>query len=73
MAMTARTRPGSDRAGGKLTVADICRDLGISPRTFYEWRAKGKAPKCIPLPNGALRVEPTEYRRWLDALAKGAA
>ena len=29
-----------------------CADLGISRRTFYEWRAKGTAPRCISLPNG---------------------
>jgi predicted DNA-binding transcriptional regulator AlpA len=57
----------------KLTVAYICADLDISRRTFYEWRAKGKAPACIHLPNGELRVERSEYRRWLDELATGAA
>ena len=51
----------------KLTVDDICTDLDISRRTFYEWRAKGTAPKCIKLPNGELRIYHTEYRRWLDA------
>jgi excisionase family DNA binding protein len=44
------------RAGEKLTIAQICADLAISRRTFYEWRAKGRAPKCIRLPNGALRL-----------------
>ncbi len=39
------TRP----AGDKLTVADICADLGISRRLLDECRAKGKAPQCIPL------------------------
>lgn len=58
---------------GKLTVAYICADLEISRRTFYEWRAKGKAPACIPLPNGELRIERSEYRRWLNELAEGAA
>lgn len=57
----------SSRSRDKLTVAEICADLGISRRTFYEWRAKGTAPKCIPLPNGALRVRRAEYERWLEA------
>jgi hypothetical protein len=43
----------SRRAGDKITVADVCADLGISRRPFDEWWAKGKAPRCIPLPNGA--------------------
>ena len=50
-----------------LTIAEICTDLGISRRTFYEWRAKRKAPRCISLPNGSLRVRRTEYQRWLEA------
>ena len=29
----------SSRSRDKLTVAEICADLGISRRTFYEWRA----------------------------------
>ena len=55
------------RPGDKLTIAQICADLAISRRTFYEWRAKGRAPKCIRLPNGALRIRRSEYQRWLDA------
>lgn len=56
----------SSRSRDKLTIAEICDDLGISRRTFYEWRAKGTAPKCIPLPNGELRVRCAEYERWLQ-------
>ena len=50
----------------------ICADLGVSRRTFYEWRAKGRAPRCIALPNGALRVRRAEYERWLSS-REGAA
>jgi len=60
------------RGQPKLTVADICADLGISRRTFYEWRAKGTAPECIPLPNGELRIDPADYDKWL-ASRKDAA
>ena len=49
-----------------------CADLGISRRTFYEWRAKGLAPKCISLPNGTLRVRRSEYHRWLAAREEAA-
>jgi excisionase family DNA binding protein len=31
-----------------ISVAEICEALGISRRTFYEWRAKGRAPECFP-------------------------
>jgi predicted DNA-binding transcriptional regulator AlpA len=39
--------------------------LGESLR--YDWRAKQKAPRCITLPNGSLRIRRTELDRWLDA------
>jgi predicted DNA-binding transcriptional regulator AlpA len=60
--------PASDlsRSRDKLTVDEICADLHISRRTFYEWRAKGTAPKCSKLPNGELRVRRAEYERWLE-------
>jgi predicted DNA-binding transcriptional regulator AlpA len=56
----------------KLTIAEVCADLGISRRTFYEWRAKNRAPKCIALPNGSLRIRQSEYQRWLSAHEEAA-
>lgn len=50
-----------------LTVNEICADLGISRRTFAEWRAKRRAPRCIKLPNGSLRIRRAEYLRWLES------
>lgn len=63
---TPRSRAAARTARGTLTIAEICEDLGISRRTFYEWRAKRKAPHCISLPNGSLRVRRAEYQRWLQ-------
>ena len=62
----------SARSSNKLTVDDICDDLGISRRTFYEWRAKGKAPECTQLPNGELRCTRDEYDRWYASLGEVA-
>ena len=56
----------------ELTIAEVCADLGISRRTFYEWRAKNRAPKCIALPNGSLRIRRSEYQRWLAAHEEAA-
>ena len=56
----------------KLTIAEVCADLGISRRTFYEWRAKSRAPRCITLPNGSLRVRRSEYQRWLASCEEAA-
>jgi excisionase family DNA binding protein len=60
---TARTR---------LTIADVCADLGVSRSTFYEWRAKGRSPRCIKLPNGDIRINRAEYERWLATLEEAA-
>jgi excisionase family DNA binding protein len=56
----------------KLTIAEVCADLGISRRTFYEWRMKNRAPKCITLPNGSLRIRRSEYQRWLASREEAA-
>lgn len=52
----------------KLTIQYICNDLGIARSTFYEWRAKGRGPKCIRLPNGDIRVRRRHYEAWLAEL-----
>ncbi len=48
-----------------LTIADVCEDLGISRSTFYDWRAKRRAPRCFKLPNGDLRIRRADYEKWL--------
>jgi excisionase family DNA binding protein len=56
----------------RLTIADVCDDLGVSRSTFYEWRAKGRGPRCIKLPNGDIRINRAEYERWLTTLEEAA-
>lgn len=51
----------------KLTLAEVCAELRISRSTFYEWRAKRRAPRCITLPNGSLRIRRTDLDRWLES------
>lgn len=65
-----RRRAPSDR---HLTVAEVCAELGITRSTFYDWRAKGKAPRCLKLPNGELRVRRTDFEEWLESLSEEAA
>jgi excisionase family DNA binding protein len=60
------------RLEDRLTIAQLCMELGISRSTFYEWRAKGRAPRCIKLPNGQIRIRRAEFERWLDSLEEVA-
>jgi excisionase family DNA binding protein len=48
-----------------LTLAEVCEELAISRSTFYDWRAKHRAPRCIKLPNGDLRVRRSDLEDWL--------
>lgn len=61
------------RPSAHMTVSEFCSELEVARSTFYDWRAKGRAPHCIKLPNGDLRIPRTEYERWLAALDGGAA
>jgi predicted DNA-binding transcriptional regulator AlpA len=60
-------------SGRHVTIAEICEDLDISRSTFYDWRAKRKAPKCLKLPNGDLRIRRTDYESWVASLEDKAA
>lgn len=50
-----------------LTVKEICDRLKIARSTFYEWRQKKVGPPCISLPNGQLRVVPSDFEEWLNS------
>ncbi len=54
------------RESDKLTVSEVCAELKVARSTFYDWRAKGRGPRCIRLPNGALRVRRDELENWLQ-------
>jgi excisionase family DNA binding protein len=56
-----------------MTIADLCEELAIARSTFYEWRAKKTAPRCIKLPNGEIRIRRADFEAWLEALAEGDA
>ncbi|KOU25758.1 excisionase, partial [Streptomyces sp. WM6368] len=42
-----------------FAVPGRCDELGVSRSPFYDWRQKRRAPRCIKLPNGDLRVRRT--------------
>ncbi|XVV11767.1 helix-turn-helix transcriptional regulator [Actinoplanes sp. CA-131856] len=64
-------RPSASRA--YLTVAEFCAEMDVARSTFYDWRAKRLAPRCIKLPNGELRIRRAELERWLDEHEERAA
>lgn len=51
----------------KLTINQVCEELAVSRSTFYFWRQTGKAPRCIKLPNGEVRVRRADLDAWLLA------
>ena len=70
--MTQLTHPVLRGSREKLTIAEVCAELKISRSTFYDWRAKRRAPRCITLPNGSLRVRRADLDRWLGSHEDGA-
>ncbi|MGW2888362.1 helix-turn-helix transcriptional regulator [Streptomyces griseoruber] len=54
------------RSRTMLTLAEVCEELSVSRSTFYDWRAKRRAPRCIKLPNGDLRIRRSDLDHWLD-------
>jgi predicted DNA-binding transcriptional regulator AlpA len=68
----ARSVPRQRSGERHMTVEDVCAELDIARSTFYEWRTKKKAPPCIKLPNGDLRIRRRDYEDWLANLAEAA-
>ena len=56
-----------------LTIAELCAELGVARSTFYDWRAKGAAPRSMELPNGEVRIRRADLDAWLTTLEDGAA
>ncbi|KOU53612.1 excisionase [Streptomyces sp. WM6378] len=50
-----------------MKLADVLDELDMSRAAFYRMRARGKAPKCIKLPNGHLRFRRSDFDAWLDS------
>ncbi|MET8688895.1 helix-turn-helix domain-containing protein [Streptomyces sp. NPDC004732] len=55
-----------------LTRLEVCDELHVSRSTFYDSRQKGRAPRCIKLPNGDLRVRRSDLDHWLNELEDAA-
>lgn len=56
-----------------LTVEQVLKELSVARRTFTRWRALGRAPQCIRLPNGELRIWRSDLAQWLASRMEGIA
>lgn len=63
----ATSSTGDLRPRRYLTVADICDELDLPRSTFYDWRSKRRAPRCLKLPNGEIRVKRVDFDAWLES------
>lgn len=51
----------------------IPEDERIARSTWQRWRATGKGPIVIRLPNGKLRIRRSDFDKWLASLEVKAA
>lgn len=57
-----------------LTIADICLQLRVHPKTLLRWRRAGQFPPPIELAPGSLRWRESHVQEWVDSRAElGAA
>lgn len=59
-------KPSVSTSKRHMTVAEVCEELGVAKSTFHDWRAKGRGPRCIKLPNGKLRIRRSDFEAWLS-------
>ena len=64
----AQMKPRSDKW---LTVAQVCKELDISPSTFYGWLKAGLLPEGFPFGPRSKRWKMSEIRAWREAKQNG--
>jgi len=55
-----------------MTMVEVCEALGVARSTIDEWRATGRGPRFVRLPNGQLRIRRVALEAWLETLPKVA-
>lgn len=48
-----------------LTLAELGKEIQVSPNTLYKWRARGDFPAHTRLPNGQTRVHRDDLYAWM--------
>lgn len=49
-----------------LTIADLAEELGVAPRTIYDWRWRGLGPRGVKVNNNAVRFRRRDVDHWLE-------
>lgn len=57
---------------GKLDIEDAAKVLGVSPRTLYDWRAKGFGPRSVKYANRLWYLADDCYRFIAETEAASA-
>ncbi|RNL83581.1 DNA-binding protein [Halostreptopolyspora alba] len=70
--MSPLTATRNPKTRGWMTIEEVCDELQVARSTFNDWRAKGRGPKCVKLPNGGLRIRHTEFDRWINSLEEAS-
>jgi predicted DNA-binding transcriptional regulator AlpA len=68
-------RPGATKSPARhpsLKLPEVMDEIGMSRSAFYRMRARGKAPKCIKLPNGQIRIRRHDLDSWLEGHEESA-
>ncbi|MFC9245199.1 helix-turn-helix transcriptional regulator [Streptomyces sp. NPDC057136] len=47
-----------------LTLLEVLAEIRLSRAAFYRMRARGKAPQCMKLPNGQIRIRRSDLDAW---------
>jgi predicted DNA-binding transcriptional regulator AlpA len=65
--MAHPTTHRTHRTGARehLTLPELLAELDVAKSTFFRWKATGKAPRMIKLPNGSLRIRRRDLDAWL--------
>ena len=71
MKSTPRTVTAGERSQW-LTYKDVLVELSVSRSTLDKWRAEGKAPEFVKLPNGEMRLRRSDFDAWVNQLQKVA-
>lgn len=58
-----------------LSIAEVCAELGtedkpLSRATFNRWRATGRGPRVVKLPNGSVRIKRSALQTFIDSCEK---